>query len=253
LGCGFNDKKKLLTLILIAASVALATSAFGQLALSRHNLSASNALGTPRTADPNASACGLCHVPHGADLSIAGFPLWAKDLSTHANTFVPYGGAIVGGTGTTLAGTTVNQPGANSLNCLSCHDGTVGLNVIYKNGWQVLPPFAMIPGSGFLGNPPDSLDWAGYDAGPTPTFNPVIGGAAGSDLTNDHPIGILYTAGIAGLDPIATPQGVGLRFYDYGAGDTVQCASCHDPHDITNPRFLRRPAANICQDCHAQK
>jgi predicted CXXCH cytochrome family protein len=250
--------KKPITLFLVLALLLIGTSAFGQVALSRHNLSSSNILGTPNTADPAATVCGFCHIPHGGDTTITGVPLWARNLATHANIYVPYGGTVVGGTGTTLAGTTVNQPGANSLTCLSCHDGTVGLNVLFKNGWQVLPPYAMAAGSGYLGNPADSLDWAGYDAGPTPTFNPVIGGAAGSDLTNDHPVGIVYTnaaPNIAGLDAIATVQALvpPLTFYDYGAGDTVQCASCHDPHSIVNPRFLRRAASTLCQDCHALK
>jgi predicted CXXCH cytochrome family protein len=98
-------------------------------------------------------------------------------------------------------------------------------------------------------------------------YQPLIG----TDLTNDHPVGVVYstsTATYAGLTSSLTnqgsyftPTGTNWRIYEGGNGTgKVECGSCHDPHTENNSghsgetnKFLRGSVAAICQDCHANK
>lgn len=99
----------------------------------------------------------------------------------------------------------------------------------------------------------------------------------GTDLTNDHPVGIRYpTTFGAGVDfnpPTVTSGNIAffdsdgngradpknVRLYNTGDGYEVECASCHDPHGVPstgpgsafNPSFLRVANNNslLCQTC----
>ena len=69
--------------------------------------------------------CEVCHAAHHTDPNQIA-PLWAHATTT--NTFTPYNNTPGQGRGT---GTQDSVPAAISsvsLACLSCHDGTVGLN-----------------------------------------------------------------------------------------------------------------------------
>jgi predicted CXXCH cytochrome family protein len=103
-----------------------------------------------------------------------------------------------------------------SLLCMSCHDGVTTPTVI------------------------------------GPTSVSAVGNVTNSGgLTNDHPINMSHNpATDAGL---ATPGNVtagGLVLY--GTTNTVQCGSCHDSHDNTNGKFLRKPntGSALCTTCH---
>ncbi len=101
--------------------------------------------------------------------------------------------------------------------------------------------------------------------------------ALGTDLTDDHPVGVQLPDGA--LYDFNTPTGVSgnlrffdgdgdgradsneLRFYDTGDGYEVECASCHDPHGVTTsggqsgpliPSFLRvsNDESGLCLTCH---
>lgn len=117
---------------------------------------------------------------------------------------------------TTLTGKTSDWTAQSKL-CLSCHDGVV------------------------------ALDSYGGAAGST-----LISGAANltRDLSDDHPIGIDYDEGLAGLNAIADIDPLKL----YGATNTVECGSCHDPHGAgaTLTKFLRMDNAGslLCTECH---
>ena len=102
--------------------------------------------------------------------------------------------------------------------------------------------------------------------------------ALGTNLTNDHPVGVqLPDTNIYDFNaPTATPARLKfydangnnradpseIRFYNTGEGYEVECASCHDPHGVpsggpgTNtllrPSFLRVSNANsaVCLTCH---
>jgi predicted CXXCH cytochrome family protein len=39
-----------------------------------------------------------------------------------------------------------------------------------------------------------------------------------------------------------------------GEGPSVECGSCHDPHNYSNPTFLRlaNNTSNLCLSCHVK-
>ena len=95
--------------------------------------------------------------------------------------------------------------------------------------------------------------------GVTSGTNFVTGTALiGSDLSNDHPISFTYDAALAiadvGLfDPAATASGLGGTITtDMLFGNKMQCTSCHNPHDATNGKFLRKSntGSALCLTCH---
>ena len=128
---------------------------------------------------------------------------------------------------------TPGQPSSSSLLCLSCHDGTVALDSFGGN-----------TGSNFIGG----------------------GANFGTDLTNDHPIGVSYTdteiASDGELQPLTNTYTVpvvgGVDTVLNGLlnnGTTVECASCHDVHNKnTDASLLKVNNANsaLCTTCHAK-
>ena len=234
--------------------------------------------------------CVYCHTPHGANMTIAA-PLWNR--TTKNNTYQTYD--LLNTASLTQP---VSQPGASSLTCLSCHDGTTAVDAIVN-----------MPGSGryntarFTSDAPALLnEWPnasvthvglqGPDQGCLVCHNPNGAGAAfptaydfsafaiGTDLRNDHPVGIRFpTAAGPGTDfndpsrkearlawfdgnANARADGNEIRLYNSGEGYEVECASCHDPHGVPsagpgsnfNPTFLRLPNAGsaVCLTCHSK-
>jgi len=245
--------------MLAVALWALAGSAVAQttgIAATRHNLGSGPGPAGRNQASDTAEICVFCHTPHGADTG-APAPLWNKRLGLNG---VPAGG----GTYTTYASLntpsldgTVAAVGSISMACLSCHDGTQAMDNIIN-----------APGSGGVvadggGNDGRTFTWTG------PTVNAAGRlssgtGLLGTDLSNDHPIGIQYCGGglsgtgavvsgtcrdgdfvlpqtavinsnqIFWVDTGATgKQRTDLPLYTRsagGLGPLVECASCHDPH-----------------------
>lgn len=233
--------------------------------------------------------CVYCHTPHGAN-STTTLPLWNRTMK--ATTYSTYNQL-----GTASLTQTVSQPGANSLACLSCHDGQTAVDSIIN-----------MPGSGrydvsqetvqsnaFLNtwtNPrgPNAGSHRGLDAsgGSTsclvchsPTGALPEGAtdfsifAIGTDLKNDHPVGVTFPATSGVGTDFRTPdlsKGT-TRFFDDGDGQMnsndvrlydgkVECASCHDPHGVApggpgtafNPSFLRvtNTSSALCLTCHSK-
>jgi hypothetical protein len=226
--------------------------------------------------------CVYCHTPHGANNTIAA-PLWNR--TTKSNTYQTYD---LLNTGSLTQ--PVSQPGASSLTCLTCHDGTTAIDAIVN-----------MPGSGrynparITSDAPALLNqWpnpAPQHAGLTDTgcltchSSTSIPGATdfkafaiGTDLRNDHPVGIRFppTAG-AGADfndpqrketklayfdtnANARPDSNEIRLYNSGESYEVECASCHDPHGVPsagpgsvfNATFLRvgNASSAVCRTCH---
>ncbi|MCW8895581.1 cytochrome c3 family protein [Sulfurimonas sp.] len=247
----FSNKIKVMAL----ASMLGASSAFaGPISGSPHDLSAMN--GT----NDNGEICVYCHTPHAANTAFSGAPLWNK--ATPSGTFVMYGATVAGQAGSTIAGTaTEAAPASPSLACLSCHDGVSAIDSIVN-----------APGSGMNAiagaNDINSLaiDYGGNIGGTPGTTT-----AGDPDLSNDHPVSIVYTPGTAGLRPVATvlttlgdnAAWLGATTVEdllRGAGnDQVECGSCHDPHNggktqgtDTEVNFLRHTNANsyLCLGCH---
>lgn len=211
--------------------------------------------------------CVFCHTPHGS-ASAGAAPLWNKKLPT--TTYTPYSSGSMDQTVTSG-----DIAGGNSIACLSCHDGTQGMDSMIN-----------APGSGNFtsGGADAGFSWAG----PRVSADGVMGAGIallGSDLSNDHPIGIFYCANTAAMTSGATtncgdrdfdaPTRVGTSgawFIDIAGGTAgtkektdiqlfgrtgaldrprVECGSCHDPH-TSNQTFLRttNTSSRVCLACH---
>ena len=163
-----------LALVVMGAMVSLPASA--QIAGTKHNLGTTPGGGVNQFSG-TAEICVFCHTPHGADTSAA-VPLWNRTLPAPSS-FTTYDSL---GT-STLDGRTASV-GSVSIACLSCHDGVTSMSAVIN-----------APGSGTAGN-------AAWIAGAWTGANQVGGKIApglitniGTDLRNDHPIGIQYGGG----------------------------------------------------------
>lgn len=213
--------------LFLLAGMLAASGAVAGVSATKHNLS-STGTGTFKATDTT-EICVFCHTPHGANTT-ANTPLWNRNLSSVATYGVYANSNSLDSTPTEVGG------GSTTTNlCLSCHDGTIALNSLLN-----------------YPNPMTSITMSGGATTLTGSAN------LGSDLTNDHPVNMVYDAalvtadttrngGIAGLNNPATLTGVKLF-----ASNTVQCASCHDPHTSTQSTFLRVTMANsqLCTTCH---
>lgn len=190
----------------------------------KHNLSTTPIAGVANYGE----VCVYCHTPHGGSTQA---PLWNKTFPS-AGSFTMYTSPSIDMV-IDAAG-----PGPVSLACLSCHDGSLGLDaVINKNNSTSATPLG-----GFIDG--------------TGSTNPFA--KLGTDLRDDHPIAVTYAVGSgAGQDPafvaLATAKTGGVRFFG-GTADRVECASCHNPHeaDAAKAPFLRKANSNsdLCKTCH---
>ena len=103
-------------------------------------------------------------------------------------------------------------------------------------------------------NPPNEVSSVTLTPGGNVDANGYITGTPnlGTDLSDDHPINFTYDDALASADgglnpPSSTPAVQALLI-----GGTVQCSSCHDPHDDTYPPFLVTDNTNsaLCTTCH---
>jgi Doubled CXXCH motif (Paired_CXXCH_1) len=244
-------------LLLLAATTATAQR-ISDVRGTKHNLSATSPNAVRAAAGATNEVCVFCHTPHGATQADLGgnvlrAPLWNRRVPDGA-TYTPYTSssmdaqAILDGFNAT--------PGGSSKLCLSCHDGTLAIgNVNVLNG-NANPTIAMQGTSGTGTMPAGEGTGTGFTR------------FLGTDLTNDHPISLSFTAALAVRDgELHTPDGqqrwpagsgsvIGLRSAgnkpllpleptgSNGLGQ-VQCATCHDPHlreqDASkgNQKFLR--------------
>ena len=112
-------KSRMMQVLSVLAAAALLTAPRGEaqdqdsnVALTRHNLSASGPVAIKTGGQAN--VCAYCHTPHSAS-PLA--PLWNRpDPGTYYQTY----------DSSTLAAD-VGQPTGASRLCLSCHDGTIAL------------------------------------------------------------------------------------------------------------------------------
>jgi predicted CXXCH cytochrome family protein len=257
-------------------TIASAQTATG-IANTKHNLRAGpgvNKFTASGTTD-STEICVFCHTPHGADTAAA-VPLWNRVLPTATN-FTTYDKLET----STLDGK-VMAVGSVSLACLSCHDGATAMSTVIN-----------APGSGNY-NPAGFAmagSWAGANQDGTGKLKDGIISNIGTDLKNDHPIGIQYAGGGisasggvstgTGVDPdFKAPKSATLnnslvwwvdtsvgtentrqktdmilytRTLDAKAQPFVECASCHDPHS-ENTTFLRiaNTGSAVCLACHTK-
>lgn len=195
----------------------------------KHNLSAASANAV--RASSESQVCVFCHTPHSSRTDA---PLWNRN--NPLSNYVPY-------TSPSLQAA-AHQPNGYSKLCLSCHDGSIAVGSVFN------PPN---PAAGTL------IPMSGTAADGT-----LLAGATrlGTNLTNDHPVSMVYDAVTASDDgelalPGALPGDIPLHEgATPGVRNSVQCVSCHDPHTDQRPKFLRRDArgrtSSICLACHVK-
>jgi len=243
--------KRVLTLAAVAVLTVTAT-AYSQttsvIAGGPHDLSNGSALRNTN-ATINGQTCVFCHTPHSGSNTI---PLW--------NRAAPSGAAYqlyTSSTSTTTA-TASQMAGSVSGACLSCHDGTIAVDVITDlNGLPFGPSVSFTKQGGAKST---------YTSAGTGTSNLMTGGLPflGTDLRNDHPVAITYeTARAARATEFVTQVISGTKITVgassplplYGTSTsnaTVECASCHNAHNNSLGNFLRKAntGSAICLACH---
>ena len=149
--------------------------AIAGIAQTKHNLGASNGVNTNFMTTGTTEICVFCHTPHASNTNVSA-PLWNKP--TNGGSYTTYTTA----TSSTIDGS-VDMSGV-SLACLSCHDGTQAMDTMINQ-----------PGSGGF-NPAGATLPGGVWTGANQTAGKLIGlDNLGTDLTNDHPVGIQYCGG----------------------------------------------------------
>jgi hypothetical protein len=225
--------------------------------------------------------CVFCHTPHGAS-GVVALPLWNRTI--RPQTYQTYD--LLNSSTLTQA---VAQPGANSLACLSCHDGLTAIDSIINmpgaGGYKASQENASTVDTDFLQTwtPSTTAMHATMTecmichdpyipSGPLTTATDFNAFVIGVDLRNDHPVGINF--------PLTSPDFTGselkskgtTRYFDVDGDDVmngkdirlyggkVECASCHDPHGVpVGARngllvgsFLRvdNSGSQVCLTCH---
>ena len=189
------------------------------------------------------SPCVYCHIPPDKDAAAA----QAKGSVPGWNRNEPATGSFNLYDSRTLDNK-VKTPSPISLLCLSCHDGTmaVDMTVFRPNGWRNSEDAALH----LRINGANDLMSCGKCHNGFVAHNIAIK-HIGTDLTNDHPISMTY-AGLTHKDndfnPPDGPYGFdnGVKLYD----NKVECASCHNVHDPGVGMLLRTRADRLCETCH---
>ena len=229
--------KKFIQLAALFAIAALGYSvqAVADVAATKHNLSSTGAATDITTAD-TAFVCGFCHSPHTEAPSTA--PLWNR--SDPAGPYQMYSSVVSPTMDMIVAG----SPASISLACLSCHDGTVAFDQLINGaGSGNYNPAGADQGWSFTQNAAPVAD----------TMQNTSTAYIGADLRGDHPISVTYdpTQDLAFV-ALTTVQGSNAVQLYGTSEDQVECASCHDPHESTNPTFLRSSIDTLCTVCHVK-
>lgn len=119
-----------------------------------------------------------------------------------------------------------NRAATGSAFCMSCHDGEVNYNDVSNkvNGTTPVGQYS------FEGNKGD--------------FTPGVGDGIAAYASNNHPVGAIWTAG----GPMQASTTLTL-----GAGNTVECFSCHQVHAAASPLLaMANTDSALCTNCHAK-
>lgn len=245
-------KSVLIVLLLLVTTDLWAVKTFN-VAATKHNMGSTSAFGAGTYKATNEDeVCIFCHTPHGGALNT---PLWNRTLPDQSAgfEFTHYSSSTLSSYFTGLETRAINP---ESLLCMSCHDGTVGVGALLNN-------------SNRTGAPPDN------EAGNIPYMFGPPGSAIGDswandmptrDLRDDHPISFSYyevKADVikgAKLNTVLNAKTAGVRFFGptgVANGDRVECSSCHDPHVNGNVDSAYKPfmvmsnsASALCLACH---
>jgi hypothetical protein len=201
--------------------------------------------------------CVYCHTPHAAttQTQLKNAPLWNRTMPN------PAGYQTYNKVGTSSA-TAVSSPGANSLTCLSCHDGTIGVDSIINipGSGRALSTQEVSQDNSFLNDNWDNFE--GADASVHMALDGenknmgclachdveagIVGAGAadfsvaalGTDLTNDHPVGVGLPQN-AGSTPVAYRSQIAGDFINVKlkekTGTTVTAFDGYDPSASGQP------------------
>jgi predicted CXXCH cytochrome family protein len=211
--------------------------------------------------------CVFCHAPHHTyRLASAGavgtsqlapadytyLPLWNHKVTE--TQFVPY----YNGPAEPQDGSKRSQAidngmtiGASSLLCLSCHDGTVAVNVYgntpqdtrsISNGSTYISSEYNIGNQGYLANHhPIGFN---YDAVAAVDKEIYDSNTAVFDHTNDTAVGANIANADAPVEPVA----------NFLPGGNMECSTCHAVHNKGNTGekllYVSDQNSNLCLSCH---
>jgi predicted CXXCH cytochrome family protein len=238
-----------------------------QILTTAHDLVANAATyGITMTGTNAPQVCAYCHIPHAdmSNQSPAQTLLWNHVIPA-TTTYKVYSSPSLKATPTMLNTGNAVQLGSEafySLACLSCHDGQTAINAVYRT-----PDNTVLGGSVTMGAIPGDgvMHLVGQGVGPL------------GDLSQSHPVNFTYDAALVAADTGIWDVGTAANIRTLGTSaikavrptntldafgalqqpllfnNTVQCASCHNPHNDGNPDYLRTPIVNsqLCFKCHS--
>ncbi len=248
----FEKAKRVLVAAVLTVFVVPAAHALGphNVVNTVHNLSSTGPQAMYNT--DTTQVCVFCHTPHGGNASA---PLWNRQMPT--SSWTHYDSSTL----TSVVGSNPTRPvSAESLMCLSCHDGSIATN-------RVLNPPDGLTG---VNAPQPSTQFGDSEIVGIPgVFNRIGAGPADpfgvGDLSDDHPISfdyqdVLDSGEDNGFHTVANARTAGVRFFPLdaaGGSYRVECSSCHDPHVDYETNTQYKPflvASNdgsaLCKACH---
>jgi predicted CXXCH cytochrome family protein len=193
-------------------------------------------------------SCVYCHIPPeeaGAEpADFGGIQGWNRFVPATENY------QLYPESGSQTLDTRPGTPNPISMLCLSCHDGTMAVDMV------VFKPVTFDPTTDnamhMRLNASDDIESCGKCHNGQVAHNIEVK-VIGTDLRNDHPISMQY-AGLGWDDPDFRPPDNqtgfdnGVKLY---AGN-VECMTCHNVHDTTNELLLRANAEVLCFTCHTK-
>ncbi len=192
------------------------------------------------------SACVYCHIPpekEGEESSkLGGIPGWNRYTPATNTAYDLYDSRTLDNK--------VRSPSPISLLCLSCHDGTmsVDMTVFKPDSWDSSQDASLHMR---LNGGNDLMSCGKCHKGDAAHSIEIK--HIGTDLQNDHPISMQY-AGLNGRDidyrPPDNDWGFdnGVKLYD----SRVECATCHNVHNPDVNLLLRVGADTLCETCHTK-
>jgi len=280
-----NQKILVTAVLGAVSALVLNTATAASIADSPHNLGSGTPLTkTPSGATTanhsgnTAEVCVFCHTPHGGD-NTAAVPIWNRKLGIGG-----VSGAIAYKRYSILGTTTfdaLEAPiGSVSIACLSCHDGTQAIdNVINMPGSGGYNPTIGTPIGNFVGGDqttgkltatvvqnlgtdlsndhPVSMQYGGGGITVAATPATTVDADFRMPQVKDVPTSPLQKlwyieSGTNSLNASARDR-MDVILYtrnDVIGGSTVlqptvECGSCHDPHNVQNQTFLRISNAGV--------
>ncbi len=169
--------------------------------------------------------CIYCHAPHNGT-GAAGGLLWNHSPSAATYNMYTEEAASDPAFANFINGAQDAEPTGSAKLCLSCHDGTV------------------------------AIDAYGGSAG-TVNMTAFPNANLGLDLSDDHPISIVYDdAADLGLFPKAAVNLGAVNLTDILENDKINCVACHDVHnspgETVDAPFVRvtMTGSALCLRCH---